>query len=135
MEAKRDSGFLPRSMVNAYNRRIDEALDFLDVVHEADCVSDPRQRARALDALGDEIEARNHEVLFSGVMNQALPINRDVGGRWFDELGWPVDVLDVLDGAGRAGGDGARRALGPPHGRHGVGTTRGTLPMPPSSDP
>jgi hypothetical protein len=45
--------------------------------------------------LGDEIERRNNQIFFSGVSNQAFPINRQIGGRWFDELGWPAEVLDA----------------------------------------
>ncbi|MEU9980234.1 cobalamin-dependent protein [Streptomyces sp. NPDC050856] len=96
MEAKRDLRFLPGAWVRNYNAGIDDALEFIDVVHEADCIADPRARAAALDALGDDILRRNNQVLFSGVRNQAFPINRDIGGRWFDETGWPVDVLDSL---------------------------------------
>jgi len=89
--------------VKEYNRRIDDALDFIDVVHEADCIPDPKARMRALDGLGDDIERRNDEVLFAGVTNQALPINRDVGGRWFDELGWSTAVLDGVHPHDEAG--------------------------------
>ena len=32
-------------------------------------------------------------ILFGGVMNQAYPVNRGIGGRWFDEMGWDPDVL------------------------------------------
>jgi hypothetical protein len=62
-------------------------------VHEADCIADPRGRARALESLGDEILKRNNLVLFGGVMNQAYPVNRGIGGRWFDEMGWDPDIL------------------------------------------
>lgn len=95
MDAKQSLGFLPRSMVAEYNRKIDDALGFIDVVHSADCIADPRSRAAALDELGDEISRRNDMVLFGGVMNQAFPIYREVGGRWFDELGWDADVLEA----------------------------------------
>jgi hypothetical protein len=27
-------------------------------------------------------------------MNQSFPINRQIGGRWFDELGWSEEVLE-----------------------------------------
>jgi hypothetical protein len=94
MEAKQELGFLPRSMVGEYNRKIDDALSFIDVVHRADCIEDAKSRLAALDELGDEIRGRNDLVLFGGVMNQAFPIYREVGGRWFDELGWDTDVLE-----------------------------------------
>ncbi|MEU0247441.1 cobalamin-dependent protein [Streptomyces sp. NPDC006235] len=94
MEAKAELRFLPGAWVRNYNASIDDALEFIDVVHEADCITDAKARAAALDELGDDILRRNNQVLFSGVRNQAFPINRDIGGRWFDETGWPVDVLD-----------------------------------------
>ncbi len=53
-------------------------------------------RARELDRLGDDILARNNSIFFSGVANQAFPINREIGGRWFDELGWPEELLDAI---------------------------------------
>jgi hypothetical protein len=27
-------------------------------------------------------------------MNQAFPLNRHIGGRWFDEMGWDPAVLE-----------------------------------------
>jgi clorobiocin biosynthesis protein CloN6 len=95
MEAKAELGFLPRSMVGHYNKNIDDALSFIDVVHEADCIPDAASRAAALEELGDDIQRRNDMVLFGGVMNQAFPINREVGGRWFDELGWEPGIIDA----------------------------------------
>ena len=93
MELKGAMSALPRVCVTDYNHRIDDALDFIPVVHEADCLTDPVARARALEALGDEILKRNNMVLFDGVMNQAYPLNRRIGGRWFDEMGWNDDEL------------------------------------------
>ena len=115
MEAKAAAGTLPRGIVGAYNRKIDDALAFIGVVHEADGIADARVRARELDALGDEILKRNNEVLFSGVMNQAVPINRQIGGRWFDELGWEAQDLEAAQGleligaAVDGGGEGVAR--------------------------
>lgn len=94
MLEKAKHGMLPGSAVGRYNEKIDDAMMFITAVHEADNLEDPRDRARALEALGDEIERRNHAVLFAGVANQALPINRQIGGRWFDELGWDPEELD-----------------------------------------
>jgi clorobiocin biosynthesis protein CloN6 len=94
MEAKASSGVLPRSWVNRYNAQIDDALTFIPVVHAADELRDPAGRAEALAGLGDEIERRNQAIFFSGVMNQSFPINRQIGGRWFDELGWSEEVLE-----------------------------------------
>jgi hypothetical protein len=42
-----------------------------------------------LEGLGPEIRRRNHAIFFSGVENQAFPIGRAVGGRWFDETLFP----------------------------------------------
>lgn len=93
MEIKGSLSALPKFCVKDYNEKIDDALRFIPIVHEADCIANPRDRARALDALGDEILKRNTEVLFGGVMNQAFPLNRRIGGRWFDEMGWDPDVI------------------------------------------
>jgi clorobiocin biosynthesis protein CloN6 len=93
MEIKGGVSALPKSWVREYNAKIDDALEFIPAVHEADCIADPRDRARALESLGDEIRARNDMVLFGGVMNQAFPVNRHIGGRWFDEMGWDTAVL------------------------------------------
>ena len=98
MEAKAASGHLPRSWVNRYNAQIDDALRFIPVVHAADELRDAAERAGALAGLGDEIERRNQAIFFSGVMNQAFPLNRQIGGRWFDELGWSAEVLEGAHG-------------------------------------
>lgn len=98
MEAKASVGMLPGSAVRRYNEKIDDALAFVRTVHAADAIVDPVDRARALEELGDEIVRRNDQVLFAGVANQAMPINRQVGGRWFDELGWAPEVLDAAAG-------------------------------------
>ncbi len=93
MQAKADARIFPRSWVDAYVAKIDDALAFIDVVHEADSIVEPAQRARALGELGEGILERNEMVLFGGVQNQAFPMHREIGGRWFDELGWPLDAL------------------------------------------
>jgi len=98
MEIKGSLSALPRFCVRDYNAKIDDALQFMPVVHDADCIAHPRERARALDALGDEILKRNNMVLFGGVMNQAFPLNRQIGGRWFDEMGWDPEVLGAVQG-------------------------------------
>jgi len=67
-------------------------------VHEADCLAHPADRARALAELGDEILRRNNMIFFSGVANQSFPLNRAIGGRWFDEVGWPLEVLERASG-------------------------------------
>ena len=94
MESKAEVGALPRFCVRDYNARIDDALQFIPVVHEVDCLTDAKERARQLDLLGDDIIRRNNTVLFGGVMNQAFPLNRHIGGRWFDEMGWDQAVLE-----------------------------------------
>jgi hypothetical protein len=94
MEAKAEVQALPRSIVRDYVSKIDDALQMIAVVHEADCIADAKVRARELDKLGDEILRRNRMIFDSGVMNQAFPINRRIGGRWFDELGWDPAVLE-----------------------------------------
>ncbi len=91
MSAKAAHGILPGSMVRRYNAKVDDAWEFLQAVHAAEEHPDPA----ALAELGDDIARRNDAILFHGVANQAFPINRQVGGRWFDELGWDPEVLDA----------------------------------------
>jgi clorobiocin biosynthesis protein CloN6 len=98
MEAKADMRALPRSLVRDYVAKIDDALQMIGVVHEADCIADPADRAREIDNLGDAILNRNRMIFDSGVMNQAFPINRPIGGRWFDELGWDAADLERCSG-------------------------------------
>ena len=99
MEAKAQAGMLPLSWVKPYNTRIDDALEFIDVVHDVDCLADRTERALELAKLGDEIQRRNEMILYSGVTNQAFPMNRHIGGRWFDELGWQAQDLEALNRA------------------------------------
>jgi clorobiocin biosynthesis protein CloN6 len=94
MEAKAESCALPPGVVKDYISKIDDALELIPRVHEADSLQDGAERKRALDDLGDEILRRNEMIFFSGVANQAFPINRSIGGRWFDEMGWPARVLE-----------------------------------------
>lgn len=98
MGAKAEFGLLPLSWVQKYNAQIDDVLYFIGVVHEVDCIANEKERAQELESLGDEILRRNNMIFFSGVMNQAFPINRRIGGRWFDELGWESHVLGALQG-------------------------------------
>jgi len=95
METKAETGMLPSSSTRNYNSKIDDALNFIDVVHEVDCIAHQHERARELERLGDEILHRNNMIFFSGVMNQAFPINRDIGARWFDEMGWEPGDLEA----------------------------------------
>lgn len=96
MQAKADEGFLPRGLVGDYVARIDDALEFIPRVHEADCIQDETVRRRELSALGPEILLRNRQLFDGAVMNQAFPVNRAIGGRWFDELGWTAGDLEAL---------------------------------------
>ncbi len=82
---KGEHGMLPRSVVRDVTARINDALEFGAAVLEADNVVDPKARAAALRSLGPDIRRRNDEIFFSGVANQSYPINREIGGRWFDE--------------------------------------------------
>ncbi len=96
MELKAGSGQMPRSLTEAYVAKINDALDFIPVVHAADCLTDLRAREDELARLGDEILKRNQMIFYAGVMNQAFPVNRQIGGRWFDELGWDAAALDEM---------------------------------------
>ena len=96
MQAKARLGVLPPSAVTRFSEKVDDALAFVKTVTAIDDIADPIARARELDGIGDEILKRNDMVLFSGVANQALPINRQIGGRWFDELGWSPEELDAV---------------------------------------
>jgi clorobiocin biosynthesis protein CloN6 len=91
---KGEYGALPGSVVRTVSARIDDALEFGAAVLEADCVSDPQARAHALAALGGEIRRRNDDIFFSGVANQAYPVNRAIGGRWFDETLFGADEFE-----------------------------------------
>jgi clorobiocin biosynthesis protein CloN6 len=97
MEARASYGQLPSSFVKNYNSMIDDALEFIPMVHEVDCLTDKVVREAELESLGDEILRRNNLIFFSGVMNQAVPINRTIGGRWFDEMGWDSETFESLE--------------------------------------
>jgi len=124
MSAKGRAGMLPNSAVRSYNGKIDDAWQFLQAVTEADAILDPRERAAALEPLGDEIQLRNDQILFKGVANQAFPISRQIGGRWFDEMGWSLEVLDAHPST--AGTTHARTTIGP----GGSGTVPSMAPGP-----
>ena len=124
METKAATGFVPSSWVAEYNANIDDALEFVDVVHAVDCIESEQERAQELERLGDDILRRNNMMLFAGVRNQAFPVNREIGGRWFDELGWSSEVLDALSPAGQAPGDPSEE----PASERGRRSQAGTLP-------
>jgi clorobiocin/coumermycin A biosynthesis protein CloN6/CouN6 len=96
VQLKAQHGFLPRSVMRDVVRRIDDALEFGGAVYRADCIADPGDRAKELALLGSEIRRRNHETFFSGVANQAYPINRTIGGRWFDEMLHSREVFEAV---------------------------------------
>jgi len=99
METKMDLGFLPKSFVLPYLKRIGDAAAFVPLVHAADCLENPRDRAAALEELGDEILKRTTRSCSMGG-DQAFPVHREIGGRWFDELGWHASDLDRAAGLG-----------------------------------
>lgn len=76
--------YLPSSIVESTVSKLDDAVDFLDIVHKVDCIADPVIRNNELGQLSAEILKRNQEVFFHGVMNQAFPMYRAHGQRWFD---------------------------------------------------
>lgn len=96
MEAKAESGFLPSAWAQKYITKIDDALSFINVVHEVDKLTNEKIREQELSKLKYEILRRNHMIFYSGVMNQAFPLNRQIGGRWFDELGWKPSELETI---------------------------------------
>lgn len=96
-ELKTKYGIYPRGVGHHVCQRIDDALAFTDIVHEIDCLPDPQARQKELERIGSEILRRNQEVLCAGVANQAFPIQREIGGRWFDELLWDYEMLEQLN--------------------------------------
>ncbi len=93
MQSKGELGVFPQSIVDSYIDKLDDAVEFTRIVHEIDCIQEPKARRYQLAELEHEIEQRNKLLFFRGVANQAFPINRAVGGRWFDELGWNQSEL------------------------------------------
>jgi clorobiocin/coumermycin A biosynthesis protein CloN6/CouN6 len=95
-EIKGDLGVLPSGIVQSVIEKIDDALKWIGIVHEIDCISDPKVRLRELGQISDEIKKRNDSIFFSGVANQAFPVNREIGGRWFDEFLYDEAVFESL---------------------------------------
>jgi len=93
VELKGETKLLPRAFAEPMIRKIDDALEFIDVVHGIDCIENERERARELAGVEGEIRRRNREAFFGGVSNQAFPMNRPIGGRWFDDTSWSSEVL------------------------------------------
>jgi clorobiocin biosynthesis protein CloN6 len=94
MQAKAECGFMRRPLVATYNGKIADALSMIKVVHAADCIANPKERTLELEKLGGEIERRNRTIFHSGVSNQAFPVNRQIGSRWFDEMGWQPATIE-----------------------------------------
>ncbi|MCA9901013.1 MAG: cobalamin B12-binding domain-containing protein [Ardenticatenaceae bacterium] len=96
-ELKIKYGIYPRGMGSRVCQRIEDALTFIDVVHEIDCLPDPQVRRRELASIGDEILQRNQQLFRPEVANQAFPLRREIGGRWFDELVWDEETLEQFN--------------------------------------
>ena len=92
MAAKADVGLFPPSRVEAFNRRLDDALALTLEVRDADAIPDPAARSRRLEGLGNEVLRRNEETLYGGVIDQVYPVKHAIGSRWFDELGWDPEL-------------------------------------------
>jgi clorobiocin/coumermycin A biosynthesis protein CloN6/CouN6 len=99
VELKSANGSLPRGVSREVVRKIDDAIEFGRAVQHADDIADADARRRELAMLGSEIARRNYETFFSGVANQSYPINREIGGRWFDETLHEGNVFEALDNA------------------------------------
>ena len=93
-ELKVEARLYPRGVGARVCQKIDEALEFIRVVHEIDCMLEPAERQREMDKIGDEILRLNRQVFCSGVGNQAFPVLREIGGRWFDEMLWESETLE-----------------------------------------
>ncbi|MEJ7729307.1 MAG: cobalamin-dependent protein [Polyangiaceae bacterium] len=101
LTARAEARLLPTAQVDGAVRRIDDALELTAAVTEADALPSERERALALRPLEGEIRKRNQAIFFGGVSNQAFPLARSIGGRWFDETLWDDAALDAA--TGRAG--------------------------------
>lgn len=98
-ELKVEAGALANGIARSVIRQIDDAVEFIGAVHEVDCIADEGARRRELAALGPEILRRNRRIFAGGVANQAFPVNRDIGGRWFDETLWSHSTLEAAQAA------------------------------------
>ena len=94
MAAKARRGKVPAPRAALFNRNIEEALAFTFELHRLDNLPDPADRARELEALGDEIRKRNEMVLSGTVIDQNFPVARPIGGRWCDDTGWAPEVVE-----------------------------------------
>lgn len=81
---KAEYGAIPSTIVSSAVRKLDDAMEFIDVVHQIDNIQDIHSREIELRAIEEEIYQRNQQVFFHGVLNQAFPVERKHGQRWFD---------------------------------------------------
>ncbi len=93
---KGELGMLPPAVASAVIRKIEDAGALLERVHAADSVADASERDRRLAELAPEIRQRNHAMFSGTVENQAFPINRAIGGRWFDETLFSPGLLGAV---------------------------------------
>jgi len=91
---KGEVGLFPPAVIEPLLKRLDDALHFINVVHPIDCIANEEDRKKGLSEIADEIRRRNNQLFFSGVINQAFPINRRIGGRWYDEMLWDESVIE-----------------------------------------
>ena len=86
VKLKGEFGSMPMGVAASVVEKITDALEWIKIVHQIDNIPDVRARRSELEKVGPEVLARNNDIFFSGVANQAFPVNREIGGRWFDEL-------------------------------------------------
>jgi clorobiocin biosynthesis protein CloN6 len=98
---KAEASMMPRSFFRSAVNKIDDAKEFLKVVHRIDCLSNPAEREKELEKISGEIRKRNQAIFFSGVDSQAFPVNRKIGGRWFDAIPWDKKTLEKLEAGGQ----------------------------------
>lgn len=83
-QIKGSHNMLPASLVNKLIKKLEDTVDFIEVVDRIDNIENPDIREANLKEMSDEIRKRNKEVFFGGVLSQAFPIARNHGQRWFD---------------------------------------------------
>jgi len=92
---KGEVGMFPGGVIEPLLKRMDDALEFINVVHPIDCIENEEDRKCGLSEIADEIRKRNNQIFTAGVINQAFPINRKIGGRWYDELLWDESAIQA----------------------------------------
>ncbi len=90
---KGEAQVLPSNVVHSVIDKINDAIEFIKIVHEIDCIANESIKIKELYRIKSEIKKRNDEIFFNGVSNQTFPINRKIGGRWFDELLWNEEII------------------------------------------